>query len=130
MLLIRNTTVVVLDDDKSVQYTWDSRFKSAGEGAKTVSLLKFSRADEVLAWKKSGKAPNDVLYLCDYQLNHQTRNGLDVIEELAIQDRAVLVTGHFEEREIRERCMAQGVRLVPKELIGFLPIHVSPVAAI
>jgi hypothetical protein len=74
----------------------------------------------------SGKAPKDAIYLCDYQLNHQSRNGLDVIEELAIQERSVLVTGHFEEREVRERCMAQGVRLVPKELIGFLPIHVAP----
>jgi hypothetical protein len=81
----------------------------------------------VLAWQMSGKAPKDTLYLCDYQLNHQSKNGLDVIEELSIQDQAVLVTGHFEERDIRERCALLGVRMVPKELIGFLPILVSPV---
>lgn len=73
----------------------------------------------------SGKAPKEAIYLCDYQLNHQNRNGLDVIEALSIQDRSILVTGHFEEREIRERCLAQGVRLIPKELIAFLPISVS-----
>ena len=127
--IAENTTVVVLDDDNSIQHTWANRFKSAVKNSKAINLVKFSRADEVLEWKMSGKAPMDAFYLCDYQLNHQSRNGLDVIEELAIQDRSVLVTGHFEEREIRERCLAQGVRLVPKELIGFLPIHVLPVVA-
>jgi anti-sigma regulatory factor (Ser/Thr protein kinase) len=120
-----NTTVVVLDDDSSIQQTWANRFKSVSKSP--ISLLKFSRADEVLAWQMSGKAPKDTLYLCDYQLNHQSKNGLDVIEELSIQDQAVLVTGHFEERDIRERCALLGVRMVPKELIGFLPILVSPV---
>lgn len=122
-----NTTVVVLDDDSSVQYTWASRFKSARKGAGSINLVKFSRADDVLEWKTSGNAPKDTLFLCDYQLNHQNRNGLDVIEELAIEDRSVLVTGHFEEQNIRERCASLGVRMIPKELIGFLPIQVSPV---
>ncbi len=128
--ITENTTVVILDDDSSIHYTWANRFKNAGKSAKAINLVKFSRADEVLAWQMSGMAPKDAIYLCDYQLNHQSRNGLDVIEELAIQDRSVLVTGHFEEREIRERCMAQGVRLVPKELIGFLPIHVAPLVTV
>jgi signal transduction histidine kinase len=127
--LTENATVVILDDDSFIHHTWATRFSSMGERAKAINFIKFSRADEVLEWGKSGKAPKNTFFLCDYQLNHQTRNGLDVIEELAIQDRAVLVTGHFEEREIRERCMAQGVRLIPKELIGFLPIYVSSVAA-
>lgn len=125
-----DTTVVILDDENFIHYTWENRFKSVSKSTKEINLVTFSRADEMLEWQMSGKAPADVIYLCDYQLNHQTRNGLDVIEELSIQDRAVLITGHFEEREIRERCAFLGVRMVPKELIGFIPIRISSVMAL
>ncbi|MCX6125707.1 MAG: HAMP domain-containing sensor histidine kinase [Proteobacteria bacterium] len=120
-----STTVVILDDDSSIHHTWANRFKSAGTNAKPVNLVKFSRADEMMRWTNSGEAPLDTLYLCDYQLNHQAKSGLDLIEQLEIQNRSILVTGHFEEREIRERCLSQGIQLIPKELIGFLPINVA-----
>jgi hypothetical protein len=118
------TTVVVLDDDNSIHQTWANKFESLGAEKKGVKLLKFSRADDILQWRKTSDVRN-TLYLCDYQLNYQNKSGLDVIEELAIPDQSILVTGHFEEPEVRDRCAALGVRLVPKELIGFLPINLQ-----
>ena len=61
----------------------------------------------------------------DYELLGQTRTGLDVIEELQLQKSSILVTSYYEERKIRDRCTNLGVKLLPKGMLGFVPISIK-----
>lgn len=68
---------------------------------------------------------NNIIYLIDYQLCQNDKNGLDIIEELHIQNQAILVTGSFDENLVRKRCESLRVKILPKTMISFVPIVIS-----
>ncbi len=118
-----NSTVVILDDDPSIHHLWDERFRLADLRSSNVELVHLLSASECEDWhRKNAGSLGHTLYLCDYELRGQPKTGLDVIESLGIEKQSVLVTTHFENSEIRERCSRLGVRLVPKILARFVPI--------
>ena len=61
----------------------------------------------------------------DYELLKQDKTGLDLIAELGISDRSVLVTSRYEEKTVLERCLKLGVRIVPKSLAPIVPYELS-----
>jgi hypothetical protein len=65
-----------------------------------------------------------MLYLVDYELLRDTRTGLDVIEELGVANRSILVTSRYEDTTIRKRCEGLKIPLIPKGIAGFLPVFV------
>jgi len=140
------TQIVILDDDESIHRVWEGRLKTAG--LTTVQIVHFKNPYKLLMWKKRQRDSNEMmsnefscdtpltshdrrnanpntLYLCDYELLGSDKTGLDVIEELDIAKNAVLVTSHFEEDDVRERCERLGVKLLPKNLAGIVPIRLT-----
>jgi hypothetical protein len=61
--------------------------------------------------------------LIDYELLGFDESGIDICEELKILRRSTLVTGRFEEADVRKRCLELGVRIIPKGLAGIVPIE-------
>ena len=88
----------------------------------------FSTVKEITEWSESRTGESSpVLYLIDFQLIGQEKNGLEIIESLAIEENAILVTSRDEDRKIVEKCLHLGVRLIPKSLAAFVPIDVMQV---
>ncbi|MFH1356770.1 MAG: HAMP domain-containing sensor histidine kinase [bacterium] len=117
--------IVILDDDESIHRVWDTRFNEVK--LPNENVYHFYNPDQIINWYTSKKlllmkAP--LLVLCDYELLDCDKTGLQVIEELGIEKNAVLVTSHYEERNIRNNCARLGVKLLPKNLAGFVPISV------
>jgi len=52
-------------------------------------------------------------------------NGLELIKKLSVEKNAYLVTGFFENINIRRNCLQLGVRLIPKSAVPMLPIYVA-----
>lgn len=52
-------------------------------------------------------------------------NGLQLIERHSIQSRSVLVTNRFEEHSVLESCARLRVRMIPKTMLGFVPVEAS-----
>ncbi|KTD82568.1 hypothetical protein [Legionella waltersii] len=67
-----------------------------------------------------------ILYLVDYELLADVKNGLDVIEELKLNDKAILVTSCFEDIAIRARCENIGVKIIPKSYVPYIQIIQIP----
>jgi hypothetical protein len=67
----------------------------------------------------------ECLFLIDLEIIGQAESGLDLIEQLGIQDLSILITSHFDEHEVRQRCEDLGVRLIPKSMAGFVPIKTN-----
>ncbi|MBF0106906.1 MAG: hypothetical protein HQM16_16460 [Deltaproteobacteria bacterium] len=115
------TRIVVLDDDDTIHQVWQSRFVDAG--IDRDRLIHFTSAEDLICWfgkEESRTAPN--LFLCDFELLGQETNGLKVIEKLGVASDAVLVTSRFEERAVRADCARLKIKLLPKNLAGFVPI--------
>jgi signal transduction histidine kinase len=121
-------TIVILDDDAAIHGLWRERFQNFSEELKGINLevLNFVTAVQLIEWHNiKGSNVGDVLFLIDYELLKQTMSGLDVIEQLQIQKKSVLVTSHYLESDIVNRCIKLGLKQIPKSLAGFVPIEVA-----
>lgn len=117
-------TLVICDDDTSIHQIWSGRIKSLNLDSK-INLLSFSSGQIFKSWVKENSIAS---YKClvDFELLNQPQTGLDIIEELGIQNKSVLVTSRYEESHIRNRCDKLGLKLIPKDVAGFVPIQLMP----
>ncbi|MFH0799592.1 MAG: hybrid sensor histidine kinase/response regulator [Pseudomonadota bacterium] len=121
--------VVVIDDDDSIHQIWKRRLEKICTNY-GVSLSHFASPEEFIAWQRKTTTTGHILYLCDYEFLNHDKTGLDVIRELGIAGNAILVTSHFEENDVRVECEKLGVRLIPKNLAGFVPITTNNVVVL
>lgn len=113
------TTVVVLDDDSTIHQVWDQRLGKAG----LKSIKHFSRVDDLRDWYAK-KHRRNVLFLCDFELIGSSVTGLDMIRNLNIEKKSILVTSHHDENDLQETCVKMGVRVLPKSSANSVPIFV------
>ena len=121
--LTPNSTIVVIDDDASIHNIWEERFATLALDQHDIHAQHFSSGTDAYVWYTQ-HAPAQSLFLCDYELLGDPDNGLDLIEKLGVQDRAILVTSRYEEPQVQARCAKMGVRLIPKGLAGYVPMQV------
>ena len=147
-----NMKILILDDDTSIHEIWRGRFESKLKSVPAsssvsqfqshfsspsppslssqfksnkykwnIECLHFSSAEKFKNWHQQNKT-KEILCLMDYELLGQGDTGLDIIEELHLSDKAILITSRFDEAPLRERCKKLQVKLIPKELARLVPI--------
>lgn len=114
--VLPGSSIVVLDDDPSIHDAWNERFATISD----VKLIHSYNVSELLQHKIDPCIP--IIYLVDYELLADVKNGLDVIEELNLNDKAILVTSCFEDLSIRTRCENIGVKIIPKSYVPYIKI--------
>ncbi len=125
LALASHSTIVVIDDDASIHNIWDERFAALDFAQHDIHAQHFSSGtDAYTSIHRSPDPSTHSLYLCDYELLGDPDNGLDLIEKLGVQARAILVTSRYEEPQVQARCAQLGVRLIPKGLAGYVPIKI------
>jgi hypothetical protein len=113
--------IYVLDDQEAGRELWkhkldefkllpQTNFAADGKGLGSLS-------QEVLS------NPEDFTLLFDYDLGHG-ENGLSLLERMPVGATRCLVTGNFDNNEIRNACSRLGVLLVPKSQISEIPFVV------
>ncbi|MDD5655972.1 MAG: HAMP domain-containing sensor histidine kinase [Elusimicrobia bacterium] len=118
--------VVILDDDTSIHRIWQGRFDSRKVNEHGIEVLHFSTPDDMRGFVRGNRDQAvRALYLVDYELLGHGVTGLDVVEELSLGGRSILVTSRFEEKDILAECRRLKVRMIPKGLAGFVPISVA-----
>jgi anti-sigma regulatory factor (Ser/Thr protein kinase) len=118
-----NTEVVVIDDDPSIHEVWKERLNG-------IRLHHFQSPDSVIAWHqaRADTTAAESLWLVDYEFIGNSKNGLELIELLGVQQRSVLVTSHFDDRDVLEGCKRSSVRMLPKTLAGWVGVRGMPVS--
>jgi hypothetical protein len=114
-------TVVVIDDDLSIHQIWKQRFAELIENGRVQPVHLYSPGD-FLEWYRENVGMESVLYLCDYEFMRSNQTGIDLIEMANVARDAILVTSHWDERPIRDRCKKIGLRLLPKVLAGTITL--------
>lgn len=124
LFIYEKMTVIILDDDESIHQIWKSRFELATQiSMASIEMHHFPNGDDLRKWRtKQNKISGPMLILCDYEILGSSETGLDIIKELRWQDYTVLVTSRFEEKHVSQQCKNLGIRLLPKNLAGFVPI--------
>ena len=117
--LSKSVVIGILDDDLSVHDAWDQRLS---EVSKNLEIHHFRHSKDFIDWYSIEKPP--VQIFSDYELLGDEINGLEVLEKLSLGRNAILVTSHYENPEIIERCQKQGIGLLPKNLLAHISISV------
>lgn len=118
-----NANIVIVDDYKSIHDIWAKKFEALNDNFFAGRILRFEKLSEFVGWLQSVSNKEDFLFLIDYHFVHERRNGIDVIEEFALQDNAYLVTSQFERPLIRNRLKQSGIKTIPKQLVKYIPFH-------
>ncbi len=107
--------IVIVDDDESIHQVLDRRF----QGFKDRGL----RVEHIYQ-PQSFETDADSFYLVDYEFRNSSETGLELIRRMGIASRSVLVTSHFENRELIAAATAIGLRILPKSLAVTTPIEI------
>lgn len=123
IILSSDYTVIILDDDTSIHGAWDAHFEPILKQSPTLQLKHFTIGQEALDFinNLTNDEKKKIFLLSDYELLRQGLNGLDVIEKSGLR-RAILVTSHYANPEVRARAEKMGTRILPKLLASEIPI--------
>lgn len=117
--------VVVVDDDPWVHHMWERVLRGRGvEAAGSLEVIHLASLDELSARLREPGFPGRAgLYLIDDNYRGSEQSGLDLLERFAeIVPQSVLVTGRWEDPQVRGRSVALGLRLLPKHLAPRIPL--------
>ena len=119
--LKKDDRIVVLDDDDSIHVAWETHFKQLQlENHRSH----FTNGQETIDHIDHAKDKKNIFLLTDYELLNQPLNGIQVIEKTSFQ-RAVVVTSHYNDAQVRAEANKLGVRILPKQLASEVPIRVG-----
>lgn len=108
--------IIVIDDDQSMIEFWKSRFKNLKQRVEY-----YVSAEDFL--RKCDLDIDQCLVLCDFDLGGGW-SGLQLIEQLEFNSRAILVTGKFYDQNIRKQCSALNCKLLGKHNLNAVAIKV------
>lgn len=117
-----NTEIAILDDDNSVHCAWNQRLLAVSEH---LTIHHFTTIQAFANWYILQLNPIQIFF--DYDLVHESKTGLDVLESLKLENQAILVTSYYENPAIIARCQKASIRLLPKSLLTYIPINLSKV---
>lgn len=129
IVLGKQDTIVILDDDTSIHGAWDAHFEPVLKKTPTLQLRHFTIGNEALSFIESlsENQKENVFLLTDYELLKQELNGLHVIAKSGVK-RSILVTSHYAQQIVQNQAAKTGTKVLPKQLASEIPIKISEVA--
>ena len=118
--------VVILDDDESIHTAWNLQFTPVLASDPVMQLHHFTQGQEALNFLAalSQEEKSRVVFLSDYELLYQDKNGLEIVEASGIK-RAILVTSYYSNPKIRKEADRLGIKVLPKQMASIIPIHID-----
>lgn len=112
------SVIVVIDDEKTVFAHWEKTMAERLTGMdlpvdKLPRVISLSSPDELRS-DKDGALTSGTLFLVDQEFKGESIKGLELISELGIASKSVLVTNHFDQPEVVAEVERLSVRLLPK----------------
>jgi len=123
VFLTSGRQVVVLDDDLNIHNLWEKRFVDLFGSNHGIKVVHLSNPDQLEDFLRLGKSKEMCLYLIDYEFAGTRVSGLELIQKFRLEQLAILVTSRSEDKEVLSFCERFGIRLIPKGMVGFVPIE-------
>ena len=125
--ITEDSLILILDDEESIHVSWELRFDLYTKLYPTLRLHHFTQGHKLLefASQLTVQEKSRAVFLCDYELLRQERNGMQIIEASQIRQ-AVLVTSYYANFSVQNSAARLGVRILPKHMASALPIYIVP----
>ncbi len=122
LMLLDNSTIVILDDDNFIHEIWEKRFAHISRRKCTLSIHHFYTSEELVTFQEvTTDVP--IIYLIDYELINDAQNGFELIQSLSINKYAYLVTNRYDDLSIRSSAMQQKIKIIPKYFAEHIKIN-------
>ena len=87
--------------------------------------MHFEDGDKVIDFINNFPEKSKIFFLVDFELIGQKLNGLEIIEQVAIPQRPILVTSHYNRQDVRDLAFNAGIQVLPKQLAIDIPIDIK-----
>lgn len=122
--ITKGQSIIATDDDSSILEVWKQRFSNLID-SENLNLVTCSTGTCLRNWVlKNSDSARTAIYLMDYELLSQKQTGLDLIEELGLNSKAILISSRYDEPLIKEKCQKLQVKMIPKSLASLVPINI------
>jgi len=117
-------TVYIVDDDQSIHDVWKEKFRSLATKSQNIHQSHFN---DVYAFEKHLLTADlqSSLILIDQEFLNQQMTGLELIAKHNLSAHSILVSSRYDEPLIRDSATRLNLKLLPKNLVIFIPIHFS-----
>ncbi len=112
------SVLVVVDDEPEVFQYWIKTLSERFRGitlppGHTPRLISVS-SPEALRANEQAALTDGTVFLVDHVFRGSDTDGLDLIVEHGLQEKAFLVTNHFDQEDLLNRAVTLGIRIIPK----------------
>lgn len=112
LVLDTEDSILVVDDELRVYAEWQQKLKAVAVNMHYVSGSEKS----VKAFDYIKESRYD-LYFLDYQNPQLIKDGVEMIEEYGLTEKALLVTSHYDDALLQQVCRNDNIKLLPKGFI-------------
>lgn len=120
-----NTRIMIVDDDASIHQVWSGRLQTLSLREMSIEVLHTSSPADLVDWAKAQSRIDDVNFLVDFEFIGHKTSGLELIKDMRIVDRSILVTSRYDDPAICGEVERIGARMIPKGMAGIVPIEVQ-----
>ena len=106
-------SMIILDDEEYVSSILKDRFS---EYFKDIRYFKVIEEFETHIAAASG-----YFVFMDHDLK-QSLTGIDLIQKHRLQSRSVLLTGNYDDKQVQQKALELGIKILPKPLINDIPV--------
>ena len=124
IVIEKNNTVVILDDDIYIHKIWDNCFSNITKHS-NINLIHFYKSFDLIEFLNNN-IKEKITFLLDYELIGSQEDGLSLAEKLNITSKTILVTNRYDDKNIREICNKFNIKILPKPFAQFISIDLSP----
>ena len=117
--LLDVSQIYVLDDQQSALTLWRQKLFETSYLDKVKFL---NKPDDFRSTSNEWNSRS--IFFVDYDLGSNTSNGLELLASAPEKSIRCLVTGHFDDIEIRAKCTDLGIYLIPKSSIKDLDLNI------
>ena len=119
--LSNDDTVIVIDDQPAIHRMWKLRLNELHFAGKIEGFFSVDEAKDFL----SKNSHNKVHLFVDYDLGENEARGVTIFKFIKDFKFAAMVTGHFDDEEVRTFCRKNKIGLLPKTMLPTVPISIG-----
>jgi hypothetical protein len=123
--LKQDDILVIVDDDDSMHRAWQAIFNQKGYGGYLgKQSVQFTKGEQAIAYINRLEDKSKLVLLTDYELLNQPLNGVDIIKQTGVKG-AIVVTSHYDDKQLRQFVDGTGVKILPKQLAHQVPLAIN-----
>lgn len=116
-----NQTICILDDEKEIHDLWDMRLGDFSS-CRVMHMYHLNELEEFLNNQENLK--DKIIYLIDYELGRDIKNGIEIAKYLEICQSTILVTNRYDDSEVQLVACNLEIKIIPKKWVNHILIEV------